>query len=102
MTNSQFPEFKNYDDSLNIPSGWVDISWHNNSCPSIAKAINPVTNVVIWCDYKTFSKRESGCMHQFLVSIDDDQDMDVKGYFDDIESAILFGDALLSSLTAKG
>ena len=33
-------------------------------------------------------------MHQFLVSIDDDQGMDVKGYFDDIESAILFGDAL--------
>jgi hypothetical protein len=33
-----FPEFPEYDDNLTIPDGWVDVSWHNNACPSISKS----------------------------------------------------------------
>jgi len=94
-------EFPDYDDVINLPLGWKDISWHNNTCPSISKEVNEKTFVVIWCDYKDFSRRES-MGRQFVVSSDINDGYTPQGEFDTFENALLFANALFSQLVVKG
>ena len=54
--NNQFP---NYDDSINMPEGWIDTSWRNDTCPSFEKDFGNTT-YKIFCDYKDSEKREVG------------------------------------------
>ena len=105
---SQFPEFPEYDDVLTIPHGWVDVSWHNNACPSISKEVKKGLCVVIWCDYKNPLMRDWGTdSKQFAVSIESNDDLgeehyEPKGWFDSFEDALLFAHALFSDLVVKG
>ena len=96
-----FVEFPYYDDTLTIPEGWVDVSWHNNACPSISKRVNPVFSVVVWCDFKDPKRREVGdSASRFIVSTEDDVDgYETKGCFFNFDDAILFANSLHSSLT---
>ena len=95
-------EFPDYDYEIILPEGYEDISWHNNVCPSIGIYINPVAMVVIWCHYEDPSKRETGeDGSQFLVSIDDDLDIQMQGEFDKFENAVLFANALAEKLKRK-
>jgi hypothetical protein len=59
-------EFRNYDDTLNFPEGWIDTSWHNDVSPSFQKQLGDIT-YRIWCDYKDPDRREVGGK-QFTVA----------------------------------
>ena len=91
-------EFPNYDDVINVPEGFEDFSWHNDACPSIGISLDLDTHIIIWCEYKSIEKRESGSMHRFIVCITNDLDNDDKGYFDDLDDAVLFANALAEKL----
>ena len=92
-------EFPHYDDTLIVPQGYQDMSWHNDICPHIERAINPVKCVAIWCDFKEYSKRELGSMYRFTVAVQDDLDKSDFGFFDDFDNALLFANALAEKLT---
>lgn len=85
-------EFPDYDDTLSFPEGWVDDSWHNDVCPKFTKG-----NVLIWCDYKDFDRREIEGQ-QFIVSLNVSLDVDetyefLKG-FDSLPDALAFAQTL--------
>jgi hypothetical protein len=52
-------EFPDYDDTIALPNGWVDASWHNDICPSFEKDFKEGT-YKIFCDYKNPERREVG------------------------------------------
>lgn len=91
-------EFPHYDDTLPLPEGYEDMSWHNDCCPHIERALDPVMSVAIWCDFKEYSKRESGAMFRFTVALQDDIQKEDKGYFDDFDNALLFANALFERM----
>ena len=100
-----FPQFPDYDDTLTIPNGWVDISWHNNACPSIAKEVNKKLSVVIWCDYKAPEKRRDGEGNfqdstRFYVSIENDgHELTPYANFYVFEHALVHANSLANSLS---
>lgn len=100
-----FIEFPYYDDTLTIPEGWVDVSWHNNACPSIAKRINDKLSVIIWCDFKEPKRREIGGSDlRFVISEEvfdeiGEEHYEPKGGAHTFENALLFANSLHSSLT---
>ena len=94
-------EFPHYDDTLIVPQGYQDLSWHNDICPHFERAINPVKSVAIWCDFKEYSKRELGSMYRFTVAVQDDLDKSDFGFFDDFDNALLFANALAEKLTKE-
>ena len=92
-------EFPEYDDTLNIPDGWVDISWHNNACPSISKTVNKEWSVDIWCDYMNPDRREMGVGCRFVVSTNfNDEDYEQLGEFHTLEHAILFANVIYKDM----
>ena len=102
-----FIEFPYYDDTLTIPHGWVDISWHNNACPSIAKRINDKLSVVIWCDFKDQKRREIGGDFRFVISTErfdelGEEHYEPQGGAHTFENALLFANSLFSELVVKG
>jgi hypothetical protein len=105
-----FPEFPEYDDNLTIPDGWVDVSWHNNACPSISKScglLDQKLAIVIWCDYKDPTMRDWGIdSKQFAVSIEStdefgEEHYEPKGWFDSFDDAMLYANALYSKKVVK-
>jgi hypothetical protein len=69
----QFPDFE--PDSLPyIPPEWVDISWHNDACPSWQvkeSTAGDVSQIIkVWIDYKTESLRESPDGKRFCISFE--------------------------------
>lgn len=50
-------EFPDYlaNDLPAMPAGFVDASWHNDTCPS---AHNAEARLTVWCDYTDEAKRE--------------------------------------------
>jgi len=52
-------EFPHYDDTITLPDGWVDTSWHNDVCPSFEKVFGDTT-MRLWCDFKDPEQREVG------------------------------------------
>ena len=79
------------------PFGFVDSSWHNDSCPSVALYIDDDTGeelVKVYVDWADPAKRENGPeMDQFHVYTDHDTTVYCG---DDVESAIN------AALKAKG
>jgi len=77
-------EFPDYDDTISLPEGWADDSWHNDVCPKIIKGA-----VVIWCDYKNPERRET-MGHQFIVSMNIDDGYEPIREFDTFADALAF------------
>ena len=63
-------EFPLYDDTLELPKGWQDVSWRNDSCPCFRREIGDV-NFQIYCEYKDPEKRESMSDLRFIVYFED-------------------------------
>jgi hypothetical protein len=77
-------EFPDYDDTLSFPDGWVDDSWHNDVCPKFIK-----NNLIIWCDYKNFDRRETEGQ-QFIVSLSHEDGCEPLKAFDSLSDALAF------------
>lgn len=63
-------EFPDYDDTLILPEGWQDVSWHNDACPSFDRKFGNI-NFRIYCEYKDPNKRESLGDMRFIVYYED-------------------------------
>jgi hypothetical protein len=63
-------EFPDYDDTLILPEGWQDISWHNDACPSFGRKFGNIS-FRIYCEYKDPNKRESLGELRFIVYYED-------------------------------
>lgn len=50
-------EFPDYDSTLPSLDGFIDNSWHNDTCPAM---INTTWDFVLFCEYENPSLRESG------------------------------------------
>ena len=50
-------EFPDYDSTLPSLDGFMDNSWHNDTCPSM---INTVWDLVLFCEYEDPNLRECG------------------------------------------
>lgn len=89
--NAYKSEFPHYDDTLTLPEGWVDTSWHNDVCPSFEKLIGDM-RYRIWCDFKDPELREVGG-RRFNVAFYDSNEFeelqDIKG-FDTLDEALSF------------
>jgi hypothetical protein len=77
-------EFPDYDDTITLPEGWLDDSWHNDVCPKITKG-----TWVIWCDYKDPDRREIEGQ-QFVVSTNIDGAYEPLHQFDTFADALAF------------
>jgi hypothetical protein len=77
-------EFPDYDDTITIPEGWLDDSWHNDICPKITKG-----TWVIWCDYKDPDRREIEGQ-QFVASTNIDGSYEPLHQFDNLGDAVAF------------
>jgi hypothetical protein len=82
-------EFPNYDDTLTLPTGWVDTSWHNDACPSFQKVFGDVT-FRIYCDYKDMELRENPSWTRFGVYVEDEVNFECIGQFETLEEALDF------------
>ena len=52
-------EFPNFDyDIPQLPEGFVDISWHNDVCPSFSRDLNETQEMVVWVNYADEDRRE--------------------------------------------
>jgi hypothetical protein len=80
--------FEAFDDVIEIPEGFIDTTWRNNACPSMAIEIDINTAITIWIDYKNPDLRQCAGK-QFIVSMEtiDDQFID-HGQFDTLEEAL--------------
>jgi len=99
---SYLTEFPHYDDTILLPIGYEDLSWHNDICPHIERRINASKSIAIWCDFKEYSRRETGAMFRFTVSEQNENLEDDKndlGCFDDFDNAVLFANALYERKT---
>ena len=84
-------EFPHYDDTITLPNGWVDASWHNDVSPSFEKQIGDIT-YKIWCDFKDPNKREVGGK-QFTVATYDQnefEELQDLAEFDTLAEALAF------------
>jgi hypothetical protein len=83
-------EFPNYDDTIDMPEGWIDTSWRNDVCPSFEKDFGDTT-YKIFCNFKDVDKREIGGL-QFHVctytKIDDS--LESESEFNTLEEALAF------------
>lgn len=82
-------EFANYDDTLSFPEGWVDVSWHNDACPSFEKVLWNVA-YRIFCDYKDMQKRDCPDWTRFGVYVEDEVNFECIGQFETLEEALDF------------
>jgi len=69
---TEFPDFAAAD-MPQIPAGWQDISWHNDSCPGFSATPQALagTGVSIWVDYADASRREVPESPRFTVYMTD-------------------------------
>lgn len=71
-------EFPNYDGNFYCPKGWVDGSWHNDTCPHIMRRYEyfggKEITYLVWQDYADKAKREyeNGGRYCFQIEIDGD------------------------------
>jgi hypothetical protein len=82
-------EFPDYDDTITLPNGWVDSSWHNDVSPSIEKQVGDI-KYKIWCDFKDPDKREVGGK-QFTVATYDSNEFE---HLQDLAEFDTFADAI--------
>jgi len=69
-------EFPNFDyDIPQLPEGFVDVSWHNDVCPSFSKDLNDKQEMVVWVNYANEDKRECGGLQfAFVIRAIDGED----------------------------
>lgn len=90
-------EFPHYDDTLSLPEGWLDTSWHNDVCPSFENKIDGIV-YRIWCDFKNPSLSEVGGL-RFAVNkrtVEQDDELIPLGEFNTLQEALAF----ISEVTA--
>lgn len=80
-------EFPDYDDTLPEIEGFVDDSWHNDSCPKLIKDLG-YTIVTLWCDYKDLDKREYEGAPRYSIAVTDSHEGIVICETEDREEAI--------------
>lgn len=80
-------EFPDYDAELPTLEGFVDDSWHNDTCPSL---VNPALGLKLWCEYVNEDKRECGGARYALHRHDDNDNSFIveSNNLDDIKKAI--------------
>ncbi len=62
-------EFPDYDSTLPVLDGFVDDSWHNDTCPSL---VNVAHGLKLWCEYANPKRRTGGCKQYILYHVNDD------------------------------
>jgi hypothetical protein len=68
-------EFPNFDyDIPQLPDGFVDVSWHNDVCPSFSCDLNETQEMVLWVNYADENRRECGGLQFALVVKDKEND----------------------------
>jgi hypothetical protein len=80
-------EFPNYDDTINMPEGWIDTSWHNDACPSFEKTFGDTT-FRLWCDYVDPERREMHGAMRFVIYTVDEIKYTYVGQADTIKEAL--------------
>ena len=80
-------EFPHYDDTLTLPDGWVDTSWHNDVCPSFEKVFGDTT-FRLWCDFKDPELREVGGLRFTVCTYIEDELSESLGQSESMEEAL--------------
>jgi hypothetical protein len=81
-------EFPHYDDTLSLPEGWTDTSWHNDICPSFERVYGD-TIFRLWCDFKDPERRELGGQRFTVCTyLNEDELKEDIGQFDTLEEAL--------------
>jgi hypothetical protein len=81
-------EFSHYDDTLSLPEGWTDTSWHNDICPSFERVYGDTT-FRLWCDFKDPERRELGGQRFTVCTyLNEDELKEDIGQFDTLEEAL--------------
>jgi hypothetical protein len=80
-------EFPHYDDTLTLPDGWVDTSWHNDVCPSFEKVFGDTT-FRLWCDFKDPEQREVGGLRFTVCTYIEDELNASLGQSESMEEAL--------------
>lgn len=62
----EFPDF-DVNTLPAIPADWVDVSWHNDTCPSFEVAAYAAFNVYVFVDYEDPAKREHDGESRFYI-----------------------------------
>ena len=74
MSSLYKKEFPDYDDVLKIPLGFIDNSWHNDTCPSILRRYidteHTCVDARIFQDYKNPLLRESEINKRYSFAIE--------------------------------
>jgi hypothetical protein len=83
-------EFPHYDDTITLPEGWTDTSWHNDVCPSFEKTFGD-TIFRLWCDFKDPEKREVGGLRFTVCTyLNEDELKEDIGQSESLEDALAF------------
>ena len=71
-------QFKGFTSDLVVPSGWVDVSWHNDACPSYVTPLEG-EGLHIFIDHHDPKEREprNESMPRFFISRIDDEGLGV-------------------------
>jgi hypothetical protein len=80
-------EFPDYDDTLTLPEGWQDMSWHNDACPSFDRKVGDI-NFRIYCDYSDPDRREMQGEPRFVVYIEDEVNFNCIGQCETLAEAL--------------
>jgi hypothetical protein len=89
-------EFPHYDDTLSLPEGWIDTSWHNDICPSFERVYGDTT-FRLWCDFRDPELRELGGQRFTVCTyLNEDELSESIGQFDTMAEAL----ALINEVTA--
>lgn len=65
-------EFPHFTLDVEIPAGFDDQSWHNNTCPSFEKKLPDGQYLIIWVDYADPEDREYGAeFPRFSIDLHD-------------------------------
>jgi len=89
-------EFPDYDDTLTLPQGWQDISWHNDACPCFELKLEGA-NYRVYCDYKDPNKRDSLGSMRFVVYIEDEVNFECVAQTNTLAGALAVIDKELES-----
>jgi len=80
-------EFPNFDyDIPQLPDGFVDVSWHNDVCPSFSCDLNEKQEMVVWVDFADENMRECGGQQFTLVIQEIDNASDPLGFDSEFET----------------
>ena len=70
-------EFPNFDDTLRIPKGFEDCSYHNDMMPHVEQLFTRdgvEVSIAIWQDYIDPNKREESFGYRFILQIEVNSD----------------------------